>query len=73
MTRELKEQTQRVYKDMAISNLNPMIVAYFDCKMLSKMGIKRDVNELTDFEVSCYRIISNALAKEENKELKKKK
>lgn len=58
---------------MSIASINPMIVTYFDRKMLAKMGCQTDIDELTDFEVACYRIIENEVNKETEKELKKKK
>lgn len=53
-----------------------LVQEYFELKMLSKLGISRNIEDLTVFEVNAYSIIAseiNRLEKEEIKKSRKKK
>jgi hypothetical protein len=46
---------------------------YFNKKMLAKLGINYELEDLEQWEVEAYSIIENTINEEQNREMKKKR
>lgn len=62
------------FKRIDATNNSAFIVAeYFERKNLAELGFRFDDSELTNFEVNCFKLISNELNRLEEAERKKAK
>lgn len=69
----MKAQVGWVYKSLSSSNETaPIVNEYFTRKMLAKMGMSFNVNDLDDFDIEAFSFIQSEWNRLENAELKRK-